>query len=309
MSPHVRAVLCGILAVSVAVCASAGSAGLNQALTKRLEMFESAFVKQNATAAAAFFTSYGVFLSADYAPFVGQIGVENALQGLMAEGTMAMDLELQYATVITDDPFMAYSICSYVKHGAQGVMDTGHSSFVWVLVDEPVEGSVWKVLAVSSASNKTSSMPLAAPMVMKRPLVDTVAPHSNLAAIEAAQTFFNQFTKTFNAKGSASDYAGMLSSDVTIFTKDAPQVTGSAEALGFLTKALPAKGYAFASSVVVEAGAHSSDLFMYARGAMSFFDQNGSLLSANNFLCLMVGTASASHLTLASLSVTPTADF
>jgi len=99
-----------------------------------------------------------------------------------------------------------------------------------------------------------------------------------------------------------------------------------------LTKALPAKGYAFASSVVVEAGAHSSDLFMYARyvggwliasycsaslthallpcsGAMSFFDQNGSLLSANNFLCLMVGTASASHLTLASLSVTPTADF
>lgn len=126
---------------------------------------------------------------------------------------------------------MAYSICSYVKHGAQGVMDTGHSSFVWVLVDEPVEGSVWQVLAVSSASNKTSSMPLAAPMVMKRPLVDTVAPHSNLAAIEAAQTFFNQFTKTFNAKGSASDYAGMLSSDVTIFTKDAPQVTGSAGTL------------------------------------------------------------------------------
>ena len=75
-APVRRYVVCSCHAATL-MCGGRLFAGLNQALTKRLEMFESAFAKQNATAAAAFFTSYGVFLSADYAPFVGQIGAHN----------------------------------------------------------------------------------------------------------------------------------------------------------------------------------------------------------------------------------------
>ena len=77
-------------------------------------------------------------------------GIEQALGGLIEEGTVALDLTVISATVITDQPLLAWCEASYVKHGSSGVLDTGFSSFVFAAVGQNYK---WEAAIISSVSN------------------------------------------------------------------------------------------------------------------------------------------------------------
>lgn len=88
---------------------------------------------------------------------MGVPGIETALAGLMEEGTIALDLQVISASVITDQPLLAWCEATYVKHGTSGVLDTGFSSLVFMAEGKNYKWEAAIIASVSNVSDTTSA--------------------------------------------------------------------------------------------------------------------------------------------------------